>query len=158
MNTTKGISQIVRGTGPVVYYNYPGASTIVAATFGAAGAIDGIAVATDGAANTLTAAPGVVIMGAAALAVPFWFCSASVIAATATAALVVLISSATAVPALVTALFPFRCNPTAATPNLGPFRPPYPIAVPAGLGISAQSGSTAGAQTVSVAVVVATGL
>lgn len=159
MNTARGIDQIIRGYGRPTYYNFPGATTLLAAAGGAAGVIIGVAV-TDGGATTFTAAPGTVIMGAAQASFvgEFWFCSAAIDTITATTVGVVQINSITAVPVIVAALFPFRFVGTAATSNLGPFSPPYPIRVPAGLGIGAQYGSTAGAQVCGVSVVVATGL
>jgi hypothetical protein len=159
MNTARGIDQIIRGYGRPTYYNFPGATTAAAAAAGAAGVTAGVVV-TDGGATTFTAAPGTAIMVAAQASFvgEFWFCSASICASTATSVGVVLINSITAVPVIVANLFPFRFVATAATSNLGPFFPPYPIRVPAGLGIGAQYGSTAGAQVAGIAVVVATGL
>jgi hypothetical protein len=158
-NATRQLDQLIRGYGRPTYYNFPGATTALAAAAGAAGVIAGIAV-TDGGANTFTVAPGTVIMAAAqaSFAGEFWLCSASIGTTTALTAGVVLLSSATAVPVIVANLFPFRFVALAATSNLGPFHPPYPIRVPAGLGIVAQYGSTTGAELAGVGIVVATGL
>jgi hypothetical protein len=159
MNATKQIDQIIRGYGRPIYYNFPGATTAIAAAGGAAGVVAGIAV-TGAGADTFTVAPGTVIMAAAQASFTgeFWLCSVSVGTTSALMAAVVLLSSATAVPVIVANLFPFRFVALATTSNLGPFRPIYPIRVPAGLGIVAQVSSTTGGEVAGIGIVVATGL
>jgi hypothetical protein len=143
MEILKKLIQTLTGS-EVVYTEYP----LIAAGVGA-----GIAVATAAGANRFTAAD-VVLMAAGAIATEFWFCAATPTAATATGEFVVDIRTSTP-----THIFAFRCAATAATPNLGQFRPNYPIRVAPGLGIGARSASVAGGpQTVALSLTVATGL
>jgi hypothetical protein len=142
-NVTEKLNKVVKGRG-VTYTTYP----VVGAGVGA-----GTAVATFAGANAFTAADVVLMAAGTVTAIEFWFCSATVTASTATAVLVVDIRTSTP-----TSIFPFRCNPTAATPNIPAFHPPYPIWVLGTLGIGARSGSTAGTQTCSLSILIATGL
>lgn len=125
----------------VVYTLYPviGAGVSVGATV------------TQGAANAWGADKE--LIAAAAIAVPFWFCQAMVDTSDAAETYVVDIEQAGT-----TEIYAFRVNPTAVTLNLGPYGPPFPVAIPAGTQITARCAGPTGAKTINVSVLIATGL
>jgi hypothetical protein len=108
-------------------------------------------VTTGGAANTFGADKEVIAAGA--ITVPFWFCQVQLDTTDQADSYVVDIEIAGT-----TTLYSCRFDVTAVTMNIGPYGPPFPVAVPASSQITARQASVTGGKVIGVSVLVATGL
>jgi hypothetical protein len=146
MNNAKAILQAVKGFN-VVYTMYP------VTTAAGGGAPIGAVVADAAAANTFTAAD-VVMVALNAITVEYWFCSAFIAAASGAENYVVAISN----PIDVTVIYAFRASISAVTGNLGGYTPPIPVRCAPNSSTGARSASVSGTDSVTLSILVATGL
>ena len=93
------------------------------------------------------------LIAALAITTPFWFCQAMVDTSDAAETYVVDIERAGA-----NSIYSFRVNPTAVTLNLGPYGPPFPVAVVANTQVTARCSGPTGGKTINLSILIATGL
>lgn len=139
---SRGIAQAIFGQN-VAYIVYP----VVAA-----GVAAGTAVATGAGANAFTAAD--VQLVPATVTVEYWFCAAMPGACSIAETYCVDIRY----PIDVTSIYSFRCSLSAVTGNISQFAPPFPVRCAGGVALGARSASVSGADSITLSVLVATGL
>jgi len=142
-NKSREIFQTTHGLN-VAYVVYP---------LVAAGVAAGIAVANGAGANTFTAAD-VVMVALNAITAEFWFCGVDVGAIDVADTFLVDIRA----PIDLTSIYGFRTGISAVTGNLGTFKPPYPVRIAANTSVGARSAGVTGTHSITISVVIATGL
>jgi hypothetical protein len=142
-NKSKEIFQAIRGLN-VAYVIYP----VVAA-----GVAAGAAVANGAGANTFTAAD-VAFVGVGTITTEYWFCGVDVGAIDVADTFLVDVRA----PIDLTSIYGFRAGISAVTGNLGTFKPPLPVRVAPSVSLGARSAGVAGTHSITISVVIATGL
>jgi hypothetical protein len=141
-NESRGIAQAIFGQN-VAYIIYP----VVAA-----GVAAGTAVATGGGANAFTAAD--VQLVPATVTTEYWFCSAQPGACSVAETYCVDIRY----PIDTTSIYSFRTSLSAVTGNINQYAPPFPVRCAGGVALGARSASVSGGDSITISVLVATGL
>ena len=122
-----------------------------AAVAGAGTAPIGTVVA-DGGANTFAACTSFVAVGI--IAVEYWFCQVQIGAASVAETFVCDVMN----PIDVTSIYSFRCGISAVTANIAAFGPPFPIRCAPSTAIGARTASNSGTDSLTLSLLLATGL
>jgi hypothetical protein len=117
-----------------------------------AGVAAGTAVATGAGANAFTAADVQLVPNT--LTTEYWLCAVDVGACSVAETYLVDVRC----PIDTTSIYGFRCGLSAVTGNIGTFKPPFPIRCPALTALGARSASVGGADSITLSVLIATGL
>lgn len=144
MNLSKRMYRAITGQN-VVLAMYP------AAVAGAGTAPIGTVVA-DGGANTFAASTEFIAAGV--IATEYWFCQVQIGAASVAETYVCDVMN----PNTTTSIYSFRCGVTAVTANLAAFGPPFPIRCAPGTTIGARTASNSGGDSLTLSLLLATGL
>lgn len=144
MNLNKRIYTAITGQTAVLAM-YP------AAVAGAGTAPIGTVVA-DGGANTFAACTAFVAAGV--ILTEYWFCQVQIGAASVAETFVCDVMN----PTDVTSIYSFRCGISAVTANIAAFGPPFPIRCAAGTAIGARTASNSGGDSLTLSLLLATGL
>ncbi len=121
-----------------------------------AGASAGTLLVNAAAANTFGVSTPIVALNA--IATEFFYCQTSVSAASVAENFVVSIDRSAATTVFASVIHQFRVSATLVTINVGPFTPTFPVRIAPLCEVSGRVASVSGADTVTVSVLVATGL
>ncbi len=141
---TRMLLQALKGLN-VVYAMYP------AAVAGGGAAPIGLVVA-DGGANTFAACTNFIAINT--ITTEYWFCAVSIGAAAVAETYVADVMA----PIDVTSIYSFRCGISAVTANICQFGPPFPVRIAANVALGARTASNSGGDSLTMSILVATGM